>query len=232
MNISLKGMMDGIRMSGGLKSTQQKMERKEKCESQVSFLEKQKENLKTLQCDSLEEIARKLEMYHSYEDQISAAKKEFNFSQMMHALDEAREKGEKIAEEAEKTAPKTPEERRKDMQEEALGKEEGNGVLTEVLEETLEQSVEETEESLEEILEESVEETEETLAETVEETEQVQTAADGGRTVTESVADVADAVGNGKETLTDLVNESVEQRRQMQKIVSDPWSYKHFDQLA
>ena len=217
MNISLKGMMDGIRMSGGLKSTQQKMERKEKCESQVSFLEKQKENLKTLQCDSLEEIARKLEMYHSYEDQISAAKKEFNFSQMMHALDEAREKGEKIAEEAEKTAPKTPEERRKDMQEEALGKEEGNGVLTEVLEETPEQSVEETEE---------------TLAETVEETEQIQTAADGGRTVTESVADAADAVGNGKETLTDLVNESVEQRRQMQKIVSDPWSYKHFDQLA
>ena len=33
-------------MGGGRKSTQEKMERQQKCESQVDFFEKQKENLK------------------------------------------------------------------------------------------------------------------------------------------------------------------------------------------
>ena len=89
---------------GMLKSTQEKMERQEKCASQVSFFEKQKENLKNMTCSSLEDIARKLEMFHSYEDQIAAAKKAFNNSQMGAVLDEARERGEKIAEAAEKTA--------------------------------------------------------------------------------------------------------------------------------
>ena len=129
--------------TGGMKSTQDKMERQEKCASQVSFFEKQKENLKTMACSSLEEIARKLEMFHSYEDQIAAAKKAYNNSQMMSALDEARERGEKIAEAAEEAAPKTPEERREEMLEEAM---------TETVEEMTEEM---TEEMLEENLEES-----------------------------------------------------------------------------
>ena len=65
-----------------------------------------------MECSTLEDIARKLEMFHSYEDQIAAVKQQYNNSQMAHVLDEAKEIGEKIAEEAEKTAPKTEEERR------------------------------------------------------------------------------------------------------------------------
>ncbi len=123
-------------MGNGLKSTQEQQERKQKCASQVDFFEKQKQNLKHMECTTLEEIARKLEMFHSYEDQIAAAKQQFNNSQMGHVLDEAKEIGEKIAEEAEKTAPKTPEEREKDRIEEAAGSEEENdGMLSEVLDE-------------------------------------------------------------------------------------------------
>ena len=97
-------------------------------------------------------------MFHTYEDQIAAAKKQFNNSQMSHVLDEAREIGEKIAEEAEKTAPKTPEERKDDMIEEATGKdEEGEGMLSEMMDEMAE-TVEELEEQLEEELGEQLEE--------------------------------------------------------------------------
>ena len=143
--------------TGGMKSTQDKMERQEKCASQVSFFEKQKENLKTMACSSLEEIARKLEMFHSYEDQIAAAKKAYNNSQMMSVLDEARERGEKIAEAAEE-APKTPEERREEMLEEAADSEESKGMLTELMEEMTETVEEMTEEMTEEMLEENLEE--------------------------------------------------------------------------
>ena len=82
---------------GGLKSTQDRQERQQKCDSQVNFFEQQKEKLKDMKCSSLEDIARKLEMFHTYEDQIAAAKKQFNNSQMSHVLDEAREIGEKNA---------------------------------------------------------------------------------------------------------------------------------------
>lgn len=143
---------------GGLKSTQDRQERQQKCDSQVNFFEQQKEKLKDMKCSSLEDIARKLEMFHTYEDQIAAAKKQFNNSQMSHVLDEAREIGEKIAEEAEKTAPKTPEERKDDMIEEATGKdEEGEGMLSEMMDEMAE-TVEELEEQLEEELGEQLEE--------------------------------------------------------------------------
>ena len=120
---------------GGLKSTQDRQERQQKCASQVEFFEKQKENLKNIKCDSLEEVARKLEMFHSYEDQIKAVKHAFNSEQMCHILDEAREKGEKIAEELKKLSAKTPEEMKKILEEEALGIEKSQGMLSELLEE-------------------------------------------------------------------------------------------------
>ena len=61
---------------------------------------------------------------------------------MFHILDEARERGEKIAEEAEKMAPKTPEERREEMIEEATGIDKDKGILSEVMDE-LEDQIEE-----------------------------------------------------------------------------------------
>ena len=141
MNVSVQagGMLSFIQMNSGLKSTQEKVQRQQKCASQVDFFEKQKDNLKNMECSSLEDIARKLEMFHSYEDQIAAAKQQYNNSQMMHILDEAEEIGEKIAEEAEKTAPKTEEERREDRIEEACGtEEESKGMLTEIMDEITE----------------------------------------------------------------------------------------------
>ena len=108
MNISYQtagNLLSGFRTlfgTGRSKSVEQSQERRQKCESQVAFFEKQKENLKNTECDTLEEIARKLEMYHSYEDQIAAAKAAYNQEQAFHTLDEAREQGEKIAEAVEK----------------------------------------------------------------------------------------------------------------------------------
>lgn len=140
MNIKLQAgssLLLGHRSSalnGGLKSTQQKMERQAKCENQVAFFEQKKNNLKNMECSTLEEIAEKLDMLHTYDDQIAAAKAEYNREQMSHALDEALEKGEKIAKAVEKTKPKTPEERAEDLAKEALGIEE-EGMLEEALEE-------------------------------------------------------------------------------------------------
>ena len=121
MNIAMKGA--GLLGMGnpGLKSTQDRLDRMAKRDNKIAFFEQQKENLKTMKTDSLEDISRKLEMLHGYDDQIALAKVEFNNSQVFHMLDEARELGEKIAEAAEKNAPKTPEERREDMIEEATG---------------------------------------------------------------------------------------------------------------
>ena len=78
-----------------LKSTQDRMERQAKRDNQIAFFEQQKENLKNMKTDSLEDIARKLDLLHGYDDQIAAAKVEYNHSQMFHLLDEAREQGEK-----------------------------------------------------------------------------------------------------------------------------------------
>ena len=138
--------------AGMLKSTQEKQERQQKAQSQIDFFENQKENLKNMQCDSIEDIARKLEMFHSYEDQIAAVKKQYNNEQMFHIMDEARERGEKIAELAEDYAPKTEEERKEEMVEEALGIEEKGG-LTESMEEVQEIA----EEMVEELATENVE---------------------------------------------------------------------------
>lgn len=137
----------------GLKSSQEKAERQQKAAGQIDFWEKQKESLKNMECDSIEDIARKLDKFHTYEDEIAAVKMQYNQEQMRHTMDEAREWGEKIAKEAEKYEPKTAEERREEMAEEALGTDENKGELTEMLEDMQEEISEMTEEMAEETLE-------------------------------------------------------------------------------
>lgn len=153
----------------GLKSTEEKLERQAKCNNQVAFFEKQKENLKNVKCDTVEEIARKLEMFHTYEDEIAAAKAAYNSEQMFHITDEAEEMGEKIAENAKKTEPKTPEERKKEAAKEA-GKETGetgDGILEEMpgSAELLEEAQQETEDLSEQTTEDLSEQTAEKLSE-------------------------------------------------------------------
>ena len=137
----------------GLKSTKDRMERQAKRDNQVAFFEQQKENLKNMKTDSIEDISRKLDLLHNYDEQIAAAKKAYNNSQVFHLLDEARELGEKIAKEAEKNAPKTAKERKEDMIEEATGVEKNEGMLGDILEELEEVAEEVTEEMTEELKE-------------------------------------------------------------------------------
>ena len=164
-----------------LKSTQDRMERQAKRDNQIAFFEQQKENLKNMKTDSLEDIARKLDLLHGYDDQIAAAKVEYNHSQMFHLLDEAREQGEKIAEEAEKYAPKTPEERREDMIEEATGVDQDGGILSDMMDELSELTEEMTEEMTEELEEisEEMESAEQTDQKTLAELEEMKEKASG-----------------------------------------------------
>lgn len=134
-----------------LKSTQDKLERQQNTQNQVAYWEKQKENLRNTECASLEEIAKKLELFHTYEGEIAAAKMKYNNEQMMHVMDESRELGERIAKEAEKFKPKTAEERRKEMVEEALGIDDSKGELTESMEEMQEEIEEAAERTAEEL---------------------------------------------------------------------------------
>ena len=159
MNISwdqTSSILRRMNTAGMLKSTQDRLERQEETQKQVDFFEKQKENLKNASCGSVEEIAEKLKMYQSYEDQISSIKAAYNQEQMFHILDESTEKGEKIAEAIDNMEPKTPEERLEEMVEEALGIEDG-GELEEAMEE-LEEVVEELSEELTGELTEGMEE--------------------------------------------------------------------------
>ncbi len=159
MNISwdqTSGILRRMNTAGMLKSTQDRLERQEETKKQVDFFEKQKENLKNVACGSVEEIAEKLKMFQSYEDQIASIKAAYNQEQMFHILDESTERGEQIAEAVEKMEPKTPEERLEEMAEEALGIEDGG---------ELEEIMDELEEIAEELTEELVEETTEELAE-------------------------------------------------------------------
>lgn len=133
----------------GVKSTEEKVERFQKTQSQIDFYEGKKADLKNMHCGTLEEIAQKLELFNNYNDQIAAVKKQFNNEQMMHCMDEAQELGEKIAEAAEKLEPKTAEERREELVKEALGIEDEGGILDELLEEMPEEALQET---LEEML--------------------------------------------------------------------------------
>ena len=144
--------------NGLMKSTIQRLERQAERDNQVAFYENQKKNLKNIECASPEEAGRILELLHSYEDQIAAVKAEYNNAQMLHLLDEAKEKGEKIAEAIEKSEPKTAEERKKEAVEEALGIDEGKGLLSDISdkisEELLTESLEEMPEAeLETVLE-------------------------------------------------------------------------------
>jgi Small-conductance mechanosensitive channel len=110
-----------------------------------------------MKCETLEEIGRKLELFNNYNAQIMAVKQQYNQEQMMHTMDEAREFGEKIAEAAEKLEAKTPEERKREQIEEALGIEDEDGLLTEVLEESLDKMILLEEELAEEVSEEDLE---------------------------------------------------------------------------
>ncbi|MEY8516318.1 hypothetical protein AALC25_05175 [Lachnospiraceae bacterium 29-84] len=145
------GNLQGIHNSA-LKSTQEKMQRQQEAANEIQFWEGRKENLKQMECGTVEEISRKLEMFHSYEDEIAAVKAAYNNEQIGHILDEAREQGEKNAEAAKKLEPKTAEERREELAEEALGTEE-EGILDEALDEVTEVA-EELQEAQEEVLEE------------------------------------------------------------------------------
>lgn len=149
----------------GLKSAEEKLERQEKRDSEVAFFEKQKENLKSRKCATVEEIADKLDMLKSYDDQIAGIKAAYNNEQMWHMLDEAREMGEKIAEAAEEMEPKTPEERREELLEEAMGTEDSGGMLDEMMEDAAQIKEELEETAQEQIMEELPEEFQEQLSE-------------------------------------------------------------------
>lgn len=186
MNISWEqtgGILRRMNSAGMLKSTQDRLERQEETKKQVEFFEKQKENLKSIECGSVEEIAEKLKMFQSYEDQIASIKAAYNHEQMFHILDESTERGEKIAEAVDKMAPKTPEERLEELVEEALGIEEG-GELEEIMEE------------MEELAEELVEEVTEEITEELEEAQP-----ENAELSAEALA--GNAAGEGMETVTE-----------------------------
>ena len=113
--------------SNMLKSSQEKLQRQAERDSKVAFFEAQKENLKNRESLDLDDIAKKLELLHSYDDQIAAAKQEYNSSQMFHVMDEAIERGEQMAKE----------ERREEAIKEANGTEDSEGMLSEILDEQL-----------------------------------------------------------------------------------------------
>ncbi|MBQ7679974.1 MAG: hypothetical protein IJT34_09020 [Butyrivibrio sp.] len=149
MNINAQG----LKLTGGYasKSTLDRLQRQQQRDDQIAFIEKQKDNLKNLKTDSIEGIKHKLELLQGYEDQITAVKAAYNHTQMYHMLDEGREFGEKIADEVKKNAPKTPEERREYMIEEATGVEKPDGLLADIMGE-----FEETSEKLEEVVPEEL----------------------------------------------------------------------------
>ena len=86
MNINMQGL--NLLNRPMSKATQDRMERQAKRDNQIAFFEKQKENLKNMKTNSLEDIQRKLDMFQQYDDQIDAAKASYNNSQMFHILDE------------------------------------------------------------------------------------------------------------------------------------------------
>lgn len=155
MNISMANSPLSVltqHYGAGLKSTEEKIERFQKTQSQIDFFEGKKAALKNKRCTTMDEIAEKLELFNNYNDQIDAVKKQFNQEQMMHSMDEAQELGEKIAKAAEKLEPKTAEERRAELVKEALGIEDDSGILDELLDDLPEEVLQET---LDEVLTDS-----------------------------------------------------------------------------
>ena len=151
----------------GLKSEQEKMQRRQKTDEEISFWEGRKESLKNMKCNGIEDIAKKLDMFHNYEEETAAAKAAYNREQMFHVLDEAEEIGKKIADAVEKTEPKTPEERKEDMVEEALGTEDSGGMLEEILDEAS-QTLEELQDAIPETMDEALAEETQKLEEPAE----------------------------------------------------------------
>ena len=49
-----------------LKSTREKIQRQEERDGKIAFFETQKQNLKNQKADTIEEIAKKLEKFHTY----------------------------------------------------------------------------------------------------------------------------------------------------------------------
>ena len=92
MNISMANSPLSVltqHYGAGLKSTEEKIERFQKTQSQIDFFEGKKVALKNKRCTTMDEIAEKLELFNNYNDQIDAVKKQFNQEQMMHCMDEA-----------------------------------------------------------------------------------------------------------------------------------------------
>lgn len=170
MNISLNSRSVLFRHGNNLKSTEEKEERQQKAQAQIDFFENQKANLRNMKCETLEEIGRKLELFNNYDAQIMAVKQQYNQEQMMHTMDEARELGEKIAEAKKKLEAKTPEERKREQIEEALGTEDEGGMLEELLDETMEKVLIKQEELAEEAVSE-----EEMVQESLEDAASIQT---------------------------------------------------------
>ena len=209
-SLSLLGKtMFGLQNQGMLKSTKDRLDRQAQRDGKIEFYEKQKQNLKNTEAQTVEEIAKKLEMFHSYEDEIKAAKQEYNSSQMLHVLDEAQERAEKIAKAAEKNKTKTPEERRKDVLDEAAGKDEDKGGLSEIMDDLIQKADESAEKMAEST--EKADESAEKMAESTEKT-------------AESADEMSDTIQAGVD-----IN-SVKQGL-MDTDIENEQNYKHFNML-
>ena len=62
MNIKLQGI--DLLGNLGLKSTQDRLNRQAERDNKIAFFEQQKENLKNMKADTIDEIARKLDLFH------------------------------------------------------------------------------------------------------------------------------------------------------------------------
>lgn len=111
MNVALNFSESNIFSRGHmLKSTKEKLQRQKQRDEKIAFFENQKENLKDMKSVDLEDIERKLELFHTYEDEILAVKQEYNQTQMQHLMDEAEERAEEIEKAVEEKNPKNEEE--------------------------------------------------------------------------------------------------------------------------
>ena len=210
LNLSGKTMF-GLQNQGMLKSTKDKADRQAQRDGKIEFYEKQKQNLKNTEAQTVEEIAKKLEMFHSYEDEIKAAKQEYNSSQMLHVLDEAQERAEKIAKAAEKNKTKTPEERRKDVLDEAAGKDEDKGGLSEIMDDLIQKADESAEK-----MAESTEKADESAEKMAESTEKTAESADEMSDTIQAGVDINSVKQGLMDTDIKLENEQ---------------NYKHFNRL-
>ena len=87
MNINVQGL--NLFNNFSSKAEQNRMERQQKRDNQIAFIENQKHNLKNIQSESIEDIKKKLQMIEDYDNQIAAVKAEYNHEQVFHMIDEA-----------------------------------------------------------------------------------------------------------------------------------------------